>query len=308
MPAGGVPIVHLCRNLYHASTMVILGKWDPERALDLIAREGITRTVLVPTMLSSLLETESAGHTDTSSLRQLEYGASPLPPATIRRAVELFGCPFLQMYGTTELTGMASMLFPSDHELGMRSEPEILASAGRPLPYVEAKFVAEDGAEVPTGEIGELVVRTDLVIPGYWRAPEMYAEAVRDGWLYTGDLGRRDERGFLYLVDRKKFRIKSGGYNIYPVEVENVLAEHPAVREVCVVGVPDDRWGERVHAVVVLQDEAAVEPAQLIDFCRGNIADFKAPKSVEVWRSELPKGSTGKIQKRAVLDHVLEHG
>ena len=306
MPAGGVPILHLCRNLYHGSTMVILGKWDPERALDLIARERITRTVLVPTMLTSLLNSASAGRTDTSSIRQLEYGASPLPPAIIRQAVELFRCPFLQMYGTTELTGMASMLFPADHELGMRSDPEILASAGRPLPYVETKFVAEDGVEVPVGEIGELAVRSDLVIPGYWRAPEKYDEVVREGWLYTGDLGRRDERGFLYLVDRKKFRIKSGGYNIYPVEVENVLAEHPAVREVCVVGVPDDRWGERVHAVVVLRDDTTVGPEQLIDFCRGNIAHFKAPKSVDVW-TELPKGATGKIQKRAVLDRVV-HG
>jgi acyl-CoA synthetase (AMP-forming)/AMP-acid ligase II len=257
-------------------------------------------------MLTSLLNSASAGRTDTSSIRQLEYGASPLPPAIIRQAVELFRCPFLQMYGTTELTGMASMLFPADHELGMRSDPEILASAGRPLPYVETKFVADNGVEVPVGEIGELAVRTDLVIPGYWRAPEKYDEVVREGWLYTGDLGRRDERGFLYLVDRKKFRIKSGGYNIYPVEVENVLAEHPAVREVCVVGVPDDRWGERVHAVVVLRDDTTVGPEQLIDFCRGNIAHFKAPKSVDVW-TELPKGATGKIQKRAVLDRVV-HG
>ncbi len=305
MPAGGVPILHLCRNLYHGSTTVILNKWDPERALDLIARERVTRTVLVPTMLNSLLNSPNAGRTDTSSIRQLEYGASPLPPATIRRAVEIFDCPFLQMYGTTELTGMASMLFPSDHELGMRSDPEILASAGRPLPYVEARFVGEDGGEVPVGEIGELVVRTELVVPGYWRAPEKYDEVVQDGWLYTGDLGRRDERGYLYLVDRKKFRIKSGGYNIYPVEVENVLAEHPAVREVCVVGVPDDRWGERVHAVVVLQEEQTIQPDALIDFCRGSIADFKAPKTVDVWPA-LPKGATGKIQKRAVLDQIVD--
>jgi acyl-CoA synthetase (AMP-forming)/AMP-acid ligase II len=255
-------------------------------------------------MLTSLLNTASAHRTDTSSIRQLEYGASPLPPATIRQALELFDCPFLQMYGTTELTGMASMLFPEDHELGMRSDPEILASAGRPLPYVEAKFVAEDGSEVPVGEIGELIVRTELVIPGYWRAPEKYDEVVQDGWLYTGDLGRQDERGFLYLVDRKKFRIKSGGYNIYPVEVENVLAEHPAVREVCVVGVPDDRWGERVHAIVVLRDEQDVSAEELIRFCHGSIADFKAPKSLDFW-VELPKGATGKIQKRTILDRVV---
>lgn len=308
MPAGGVPLLHLCRNLYHGSTTAILGRWDPDAALALIERERVTLTVLVPTMLNSLLAAETVGKTDTSSLKQLEYGASPLPPAVIREAMSIFGCPFLQMYGTTELTGMASMLFPSDHALGLAGRPEILASAGKPLPYVETRIVSPDGAEVPRGEIGELVVRTELTIPGYWGGSSaQYEEMVRDGWLHTGDLGYQDPSGYLFLVDRLKFRIKSGGYNIYPVEVENVLAEHPAVHEVSVVGVPDDKWGERVHAVVVLRGESSAGGPELIEFCRGRIADFKLPRSIDFW-PELPKGPTGKIQKREILDRVTAAG
>lgn len=302
MPAGGVPLLHLCRNLFHGSTMVLAGRWDPERALDLIDRERVTLSVLVPTMLVGLLDAaRRGGGRAGSSLRQLEYGAAPLPPAVIREAMEVFECPFLQMYGSTEMTGMAAMLFPSDHARGLVDDPEILASAGRPLPYTEVRVVDDEGVEVERGETGELIVRTDLIVPGYWRAPEKYEEVVRDGWLYTGDIVRQDERGYLYMGDRKSFRIKSGGYNIYPVEVENALAEHPAVREVSVVGVPDLRWGERVHAVVTLRAEATVEAEDLRAFCGERIGAFKVPKTIEFW-DVLPRGATGKIQKREIRE------
>jgi len=303
MPAGGVPIIHLCRNLYHASSTVILGKWDPDQALETIERERITVAVFVPTMLASMLSSGSAGKTDTSSMRQFEYGGSPIPPTTIRAAMEMFKRPFLQMYGTTELTGMSHMLYPSDHRAALESEPRVLASIGRALPYAEARIVDDDGNDVAKGEVGELVVATDLAVPGYWRKPDKYAELVKDGWLYTGDLGHQDEQGYVYLVDRKMFRIKSGGYNIFPVEVENVLAQHPDVLQVGVVGITDPRWGERVHAVVVLRNGATTEAADLITFCRGRIADFKVPKSVE-FRDCLPQGATGKILKRQIRDEV----
>jgi acyl-CoA synthetase (AMP-forming)/AMP-acid ligase II len=306
MPAGGVPLLHLCRNLFHGSTTVIAGRWDPERALDFIEREGVTISVLVPTMLVGLLEAaRGRGGRPGASLRQLEYGAAPLPPAVIREAMAVFGCPFLQMYGTTELTGMASMLFPSDHARGLTTDPEILASAGRPLPYTEVRVVDDDGQDVPRGDTGELIVRSDLVIPGYWRAPEKFGEAVRDGWLYTGDIVRQDERGYLYMGDRKSFRIKSGGYNIFPVEVENALAEHPAVREVSVVGVPDPRWGERVHAVVALREGAAVDAQDLRTFCGTRIGTFKVPKTIEFWDA-LPRGATGKVLKREIRDRCSQ--
>jgi acyl-CoA synthetase (AMP-forming)/AMP-acid ligase II len=303
MPAGGVPILHMCRNLYQASSTVILGKWDPDRALEVIERERVTIAVFVPTMLASMLASKSAGSTNTSSFRQFEYGGSPIPPATIRAAMDLFMCPFLQMYGTTELTGMSHMLFPSDHRTGLESDPRRLASIGRALPYAEQRIVDDNGNDVPVGEVGELVISTDLAVPGYWRNQDKYAELVKNGWLYTGDLGHMDEQGYVYLVDRKMFRIKSGGYNVFPVEVENVLAEHPSVREVSVVGVPDPTWGERVHAVVVLEYGSTTEGAELIAFCRGRIAGFKVPKSVEI-RDDLPRGATGKILKRQLRDEA----
>ena len=300
MPAGGIPIMHMLRGTFHGSTTVIVGAWNPERALALIERERVTLTVLVPTQLTALLKCDSFAAHDLSSMRQLAYGASPLPPAAIREGMERFGCPFLQMYGTTELMGMSMMLFPDDHSRGLSGQPEILASAGKPLPYVETAIVNDDGHPVAAGETGELIVKTEFVIPGYWKAPEAYAEAVREGWLYTGDMARQDAQGYIYLGDRAKFRIKIGGYNVFPTEVENVLAEHPSVHEVSVMGLPDETWGERIHAVVVLKPDGQAETEELRDFCRGKIADFKVPKTVEIW-PELPKGATGKILKRQII-------
>jgi len=305
MPAAGVPIMHLMRNLVHGSKTVIVGDWDAERALSLIERERTTITVLVPTMLTSIITSGLLGRYDTSSMRQLGYGASPLPPAMVREAAKAFSCGLLQMYGSTELMGMSMMLFPSDHERGLTERPEILASAGRALPYADIRIVDDEGRDLPRGETGEVLIRTEYVTPGYWNAPEKYQEAVRDGWLYTGDMGRMDEEGYIYLGDRAKFRIKTGGYNVFPTEIENVLAEYPAVREVCVVGLPDSKWGERIHAVVSLRKGAQADPAQIREYCVGRIANFKIPKSIDIW-DELPKGPTGKIQKRAVIDACVQ--
>lgn len=305
MPAAGVPIMHMVRNMVHGSKTVIVGDWDPEHALALIERERTTITVLVPTMLTSIITSGLMGRYDTSSMRQLGYGASPLPPAMVREAAKAFGCGLLQMYGSTELMGMSMMLFPSDHERGLTVRPEILASAGRPLPYADVRIVDEDGRDLPRGETGEVLIRTEYITPGYWNAPEKYEETVRDGWLYTGDMGRMDEEGYIYLGDRAKFRIKTGGYNVFPTEVENVLAEFPAVREVCVVGLPDPKWGERIHAVVSLRTGAQADPAQIREYCVGKMASFKIPKTIDIWE-ELPKGPTGKIQKRAVIDVYVQ--
>ena len=206
------------------------------------------------------------------------------------------------MFGTTELMGMSMILFPSDHELGVTSRAEILASAGKPLPFVDIRIVDDDSRDVAIGGIGELIVRSDVAFSGYWNAPDKDRETIRDGWIYTGDMASLDDDGYVYLRDRAKFRIKTGGYNVFPTEVENVLSEHPAVNEVAVVGLPDPRWGERIHAVVsILAGQAATED-ELRAFCRDKIASFKLPKSIEIW-PELPKGPTGKIQKRSILDH-----
>lgn len=305
MPAGGIPIMHMLRNVFHGSTTAIIGGWDPEKALQMIEREKTTVTVLVPTMISSLLGSGLIGKYDTSSMRQLGYGASPLPPAAIREAMDAFNCPFLQMYGTTELMGMSMMLYPSDHQRGLTERPEILSSAGKLLPYIEGRIVDEEGRDVDQGSIGELILKTEFVIPGYWNSEAKYEETVKDGWLQTGDMAYQDDEGYVYLGDRAKFRIKTGGYNVFPTEVENAIAEHPDVHEVCVVGLPDEKWGEQIHAVVVPAGEATLDIDGLKAFCADKIATYKIPKTLDLW-SELPKGATGKILKRQVIDHYVE--
>jgi acyl-CoA synthetase (AMP-forming)/AMP-acid ligase II len=304
MPAAGVPMMHMLRNIFLAATCVIVGPWNAERALALIDREKVTNCVLVPTMLASLITAANFERYDVSSMKLLGYGASPLPPPTIREAMDKLGCPFLQMYGTTELLGMSHMLFPSDHALGLRERPELLASIGRPLSWVDARIVDEENRDVAIGEVGELVVRSDVVFPGYWRAPEKTQEMFFGDWLRTGDLARSDEAGYIYLADRAKFRIKTGGYNVYPVEIENVLAEHPAVHEVSVFGLPDPVWGDRIEAVVSLKPQQVVSPDTLKEFCKDKIASFKIPKRIEIW-DDLPKGATGKILKRAVIEMMI---
>ena len=307
MPANGIPIMHLVRNLCHGSKCAIIGDWTAEGALQLIEREKATITVLVPTMLTSLLDSGLLHKYDTSSLRQLGYGAAPIPPAVMREAVRAFGCNMLQMYGSTELMGMSMMLYPSDHESGLTTNSaHILSSAGRALPFVDIKIVDDEGNELPRGETGELLISSPFVIDEYWNNQEQYQQTVIDGWLHTGDMARVDEEGYIYLGDRAKFRIKTGGYNVYPTEVENVLAEHPAVREVCVVGLPDNTWGERIHAVVSLRSNASATQGELREYCRGKIANFKVPKTVDIW-PEIPKGVTGKILKRQIIDQYSEN-
>jgi len=304
MPTSGVPILHLLRNIFHGSKCAIIGDWSAEKALTLIEREKCTITVLVPTMLSDLLGSGLIPKYNCSSMRQLGYGSSPLPPATIREAMEAFGCEFLQMYGTTELMGMGTMLMPSDHNKSLAEENNHLASIGRTLYYIDTKIVDEQEEEVELGHPGELLIKTDFVIPGYWNQNLKYTETVKNGWLFTGDIATKDENGFIYLKDRAKFRIKSGGYNIFPTEIENCLAEHTGVAEVSVFGLPDPKWGDRIHAVITLAPNQSASPQELQDFCRGRIADFKIPKDIEIWDT-LPKGPTGKIQKREIIDICL---
>jgi len=301
MPAAGVPMMHMLRNIFGGGTCVIVGPWDAELALNLIVREKVTNCVIVPTMLAGLLTVDGVHKADVSSMRLLGYGAAPLPPATIREAMKTFGCPFLQMYGTTELLGMSNMLFPADHQLGLTSRPELLTSIGRPLSWVDTRIVDDDNQDLPIGEVGELLVRSDVAFPGYWNAPEKTAEMFLEDWVRTGDLAKRDKDGYIFLSDRAKFRMKTGGYNVFPTEVENVLAEHPDVHEVSVFGVPDSVWGDRIEAVVTLKPNRSLDPEILREFCKDKIANFKIPKKIEVW-PELPKGSTGKILKRAIID------
>jgi acyl-CoA synthetase (AMP-forming)/AMP-acid ligase II len=305
MPAAGVPMLHMLRNVFLAATSVIVGPWNPELTLSLIERDRVTETMMVPTMLTALINTPTLSKYDVSSLKLLGYGAAPLPPPTIREAMNVFNCSFIQMYGCTEILGMSHMLFPSDHVRGMKDRPEILASAGRPLSWVDVRIVDENNVDVPAGELGEVVIRSDIAFSGYWRAPEKTQEMFFGEWLRLGDLGRCDSEGYLYLSDRVKFRMKSGGYNVFPTEVENVLADHPAIREVCVFGIPDPRWGDRIEAVVSLKPQQSVSQEALKEFCKNKIAGFKIPKTIGFWE-DLPKGATGKILKRRVIDMMIE--
>ncbi|MFO1299045.1 MAG: long-chain-fatty-acid--CoA ligase [Burkholderiaceae bacterium] len=309
MPAGGIPLLILMRAIYHGATCVIMRRWDPEQACALIERERVTRTLVVPTMLVSLIHHPDARRRDLSSLRQIAYGAAPCTPANIRLTMEVFpGVEMLQMYGATEATGMATMLFPEDHREALRTcDHDILSSAGKPVPYMEVVVADERGEPVAAGEVGEVLIRGALVTSGYWNAPLLTAEAVRDGWLHTGDMGRFDHRGYLHLVDRKKFMIVSGGYNVYPVEVENALAQHPAVKEVAVIGVPDPRWGEAVKAIVTLRPGRQASEAELLGFCQERIAGYKAPKTIE-FIDEFPRSAVGKLDKRALRERHWQGG
>jgi acyl-CoA synthetase (AMP-forming)/AMP-acid ligase II len=256
-------------------TVHLHDSFDADAVAATIERHRITTTQVVPTMVAWLLD---AAPRDLSSLRLIWYASAPMPVELLRRGLERFGPIFIQGYGQTESGPLATVLPPADHD----PESERLGSAGRAVPGVEIRI-----------DDGEICVRSPWLMSGYWRAPELTAETLVDGWLRTGDLGRIDDLGYLYVVDRKKDMIISGGENIYPREVEEVLFAHPGVREAAVIGVPDEVWGESVRAVVV----GDVEPDELVAFCRARLAGYKCPKSVEL-RAELPKTPSGKVLKR----------
>jgi long-chain acyl-CoA synthetase len=282
---------------YLGCTNVILPQFDPREVLRAIERERVTVCLLVPTMLNLLLHHEELDRNDLSSLRLVFYGGSVIPVPVLRRAIEALGCAFTQGYGLTE-TIEATFLVAADHVLEEDPVRERrLGSAGREAVNAEVRVVDEEGRELAPGEIGEIVVRGPSVIREYWRAPDETARAIRRGWFYTGDVGYLDEDGYLFVVDRRKDMIISGGTNIYPSEVEEVLYRHPAVLEAAVIGVPDEVWGESVKAVVALKPGRTVSEEELIDHCRQQLASYKKPRRVEFVAS-LPRNPSGKILKR----------
>jgi acyl-CoA synthetase (AMP-forming)/AMP-acid ligase II len=304
IPAAGVPVMLATWNTFVGSTIVLQDRFSAHGALDLIERERVTSTLLVPTMLTDILDVPAFEHYDLSSLRLIIYGSAPATSALVTRAISAFGCELQQWYGATEAVGgWFSILRHDDHLRALDGRPELLQSCGKPMVHTRIKVASSDGTAVPAGEVGEVCVRSETLMDGYLGLADETADALHDGWLHTGDLGKVDDEGYLYLVDRKKFMIITGGYNVYPVVVENVLGSHPAVREVCVFGIPDERWGESVCAVVVPDGDIAA--TDLIEYCRAHLAAFEVPKHVVV-RHELPRGATGKILKRAVRDEVRE--
>jgi long-chain acyl-CoA synthetase len=261
------------------------------------APSASTALVLVPTMIGMLDAYVRQNRADLGSVRELKYGASAISVALLRRALEMFpNARLCQAYGQTELSPVATVL---PHECHRTSGPEarLLRSAGRAIPGVEVRVVDPDLNAVPAGTVGEIAVRGPNVMLGYWKNPDLTAKTIVDGWLRTGDAGYMDAEGFLFIVDRVKDMIVSGGENVYSAEVENALAQHPAVLECAVIGVPDATWGERVHAFVRFRDGAAASERELIDHCEALIASYKRPRSFTVRTEPLPLSGAGKILK-----------
>jgi len=282
----------LIRNI-HGGTHVIVPSFDPATVAAAIEKHQVTDTLLVPTMIQMLIDAPGTDGRDLSSLQRLIYGASPISDALLSRAaVALPGVRFTQAYGMTELAPMATFLLPAEH-----ADPVLRRSAGRAGPNVEVRIVDTDDNEVAPGVVGEVVVRGGNVMLGYWNSPAETAEALRGGWMHTGDGGYMDERGYVFLVDRIKDMIVSGGENVYSAEVENALATHPAVAQCAVIGVPDPELGERVHAVVVLRPGVAATQEELRAHCKTLIAGYKTPRTSEIVDA-MPISGAGKILKR----------
>jgi acyl-CoA synthetase (AMP-forming)/AMP-acid ligase II len=278
--------------LYHGATVAVLPAFDPAGFLSALERYRPTVTCLVPTAIELLVRHPGAGSADFSSLRRVLYAGSPISPGTVRAALGLLGCDLVQFYGTTE-TYIISLLRPDQHD---PAQPELLASCGRPYPFVEVRITGPGGAEAAAGEVGEVLVRTPAMFARYWNAEAATAQAVTtDGWYRTGDLGRRDRQGNIYLVDRVKDMIVTGGENVYSVEVEIALSSHPGVRTAAVIGVPHPVWGEAVTAYVV-PAIASLRAADLIRHCRELIAGYKVPKELHLV-TELPMTASGKVRK-----------
>jgi acyl-CoA synthetase (AMP-forming)/AMP-acid ligase II len=287
-------------NIGKGATNVILASksFDPELVFQTIEKFRVTNMFTAPTMIRMLIDHPAVDRYDLSSLRSLNYGGAPMLVEDLKKAIEKFGPCLVQLFGQGESPMTISYLPHWAHQTD--GSPEVikrLGSAGFARTDVEVKVFDKKARELPPGRIGEIVTRSDLVMKGYWKNPEITADTIKNGWLHTGDVGYLDEKNYLFIMDRSKDMIISGGENIYPREIEEVLVRHPAVREVSVIGVPDPKWGEAIKAVVSLVPGKTATEQELIDFCKDNIASYKKPKSVD-FVDELPKSNYGKILKR----------
>jgi acyl-CoA synthetase (AMP-forming)/AMP-acid ligase II len=283
-----------CVGFFQGARNVVAREVNPGEILRLITGERVTMGFFAPAVLLFLLQAPACRETDFSSLRYILYGASPIPLDLLREALATFRCGFAQVYGMTETTGVVTYLPPEEHD--SVGTPR-MRSCGQPIPAAEIKVVDEAGRELPSGQVGEIICRSRQNMKGYWNLPNETAKTLRNGWLYTGDAGYFDADGYLYIYDRIKDMIVSGAENIYPAEVESALFGHPAVADVGVIGVPNERWGEAVKAIVVRQPGTNVTAEELIEFARTRIGGYKVPKSIDFVDS-LPRNASGKILKR----------
>ena len=300
--SGSTIIPHIVRG----ARVIILPKFEPELLMRTVEKERATTLYMVPTMLVMLLNHPRINDYDMSSIKTIRYGASPIATNTLKAGIKRFGHVFVQGYGLTEAGMPMTVLSKEDHILdGTDASFRRLKSIGREVTVASVRVVDDNDRTLPPGEIGEIVVRSDQMMREYWKNPEASAETLRNGWLHTRDLGYRDETGFLFLVDRKNDMIVSGGFNVYPKEVEEVLYMHEAVLEAAVFGVPDELWGEAVKAVVSLKDGMTATQEQIIEHCKAHLGGYKCPKSVS-FIGELPKSAVGKILRRVLRDEHWE--
>jgi long-chain acyl-CoA synthetase len=296
---------NIVRHSFLPNTIYIKkeGGFNPEEVLQYISKERISRCQFVPTMIHSLIQVPDVSKYDLTSLRLILYAGSSMPVELLKKALAIFPCGFAQLYGQTESGPFTTVLKPEDHILdGTEKSVARLASSGKAALNYEIRIVDENDIDVPVGEVGELIGRSEAMMIGYWQMPEETQKKLKNGWLHTGDLAKFDEDGYMYIVERKNDLIISGGVNVYPREIEEVLYRHPAVSEASVIGLPDEHWGEVVKAVIVLKTGAQATEDEIKNFCGKNLAGFKKPKSVDFWE-ELPKSPQGKILKKEIRKH-----
>jgi len=304
----GLALNTLAGYAYCNAATIVLERFDPGLMLDLIASERVEQACAVPTMIGALTEEGALRPRDCSSLKVITYAGSSISVSHIRRAMEVLRCDFHQEYGSTESGGMVTFLSTEDHRAFVRDAAGMtdawgrsVMPCGREAPAVHVRLVDENLKDVPNGAVGEIMLRSGSVFEGYWNRPEQTKQVLHHGWLLSGDMARRDENGFYYIVDRRRDMIVSGGYKVYSVEVESVLQEHPEVAESAVVGCFDARWGEAVVAFVRLRDNSDISLPDLIDHCRANLTGYKVPKHISIVQ-DFPRTAVGKILKRELRD------
>jgi acyl-CoA synthetase (AMP-forming)/AMP-acid ligase II len=307
--------VLIAAPLYHAAAavtafnaaswggaMYIQEDFDPAEVVRALDEERIANATLVPAMIQAcLVMVPGVKEREYADFELLVYGASPIAVETLRQAIATFGCRFVQGYGMTETTAALTYLMPEDHDRALAGREELLLSAGRPLLGTEIKIVGEDGERVPNGSVGEICGRGPQLMKGYWNLPEATAEAIVDGWMHTGDAGMVDDEGYVYVQDRTKDMIVSGGENVYPREVEDAIFQHPAVADVAVIGIPSEKWGEEVKAIVVLKADAEATADDIVQHCKGRLGGYKQPRSVD-FAAALPRNPSGKVLKKELRE------
>ncbi len=298
------PLTHASGNLFlpsfiRGASNILLGKFDPSLFLRTVQDEGITTVFLAPTMIVRILGSPDLKEYDLSTLKTILYGGAPMPLEKLQEALEALGDRFVQIYGLAEATWADTVLTKDDHRNRQKSK---LGSIGRELTNVRIKLLNESGLEANPGEIGEICIRGHHLMREYWKRPEATATSLKDGFFHTGDLGRIDKGGYITVVDRKGEMIISGGFNVYPKEVEDVIYMNPGILEAAVFAVPDPEWGEAVKAAILLKEGVRLSEEEIILHCQEYLASYKKPRSIEFWTEPLPKNSAGKILRRAIRE------